>query len=81
MAKVVKKLPRPTDNKILSSKELGAWIKHIRTKLMLNRKEASLFCNISYSTLLNIENGKGTVSIANYLKVASMLGLKLRIED
>jgi hypothetical protein len=31
--------------------------------------------------LLNIENGKGTVSIENYLKVASMLGLTLTIED
>ncbi|MGK0256477.1 MAG: DNA-binding XRE family transcriptional regulator [Arcobacteraceae bacterium] len=81
MAKVVKRAPRPIENEILSSKELGAWIKHIRTKLMLNRKEAALFCNIAYSTLLNIENGKGTVSIENYLKVASMLGLKLRLED
>ena len=81
MAKIVRKLPRPDENKILSSVELGAWIKHIRTKLMLTRKEASLFCNISYSTLLNIENGKGTVSIENYLKVASMLGLTLTIED
>ena len=81
MAKVVRKLPRPVENKIFSSKELGAWIKHVRTNLMLNRKEASLFCNISYTTLLNIENGKGTVSIENYLKVASMLGLKLTIED
>ena len=81
MAKVVKKSPRPIDNKVLSSKELGSWIKHSRTKLMLNRKDASLFCNISYTTLLNIENGKGTVSIENYLKVASMLGLTLTIKD
>ncbi len=81
MAKVVKKSPRPTETKILNSKDLGVWIKHARTKSMLTRQEAADFCNISYNTFKNIEDGKETVSIEKYLKVFAMLGLTLNIED
>lgn len=81
MAKVVKKTPRPNETKILNSKELGLWVKHIRTKSELTRQDAANFCNISYNTFNNIENGKESVSIEKYLKVLAMLGLTLHIEE
>lgn len=81
MAKVVKQTPRPKEKKILISKDLGLWIKHARTKSMLTRQEAASFCNMSYNTFKNIEDGKDTVSIEKYIKVLTMFGLSLSIED
>ncbi len=81
MAKIVKKIPQPTQTKISSSRDLGLWIKHLRTKAMLNRQEAADFCNISYNTFKNIEDGKVSVSIEKYLKVSKMLGLTLKVEE
>ncbi len=81
MAKVVKQTSQPTQTKILNSKELGSWIKYARTKSMLTRQEAADFCNMSYNTFKNIEDGKATVSIEKYLKASKMLGLSLSIEE
>ena len=81
MAKIVKKTPHPNKTKIVNSKELGLWIKYIRTKSELTRQDAADFCNISYNTFNNIENGKESVSIEKYLKVLTMLGLTLNIEE
>ena len=77
MAKKVKISEKPTNNKITDVIDIGQTIKYKRTLLGLTRQEAADFCNISYITLQNIENGSEKSGVGNVLKVMMRLGITI----
>lgn len=60
-------------NKIL--KQLGENIKLARLRRKLSTQQISERAGISRTTLYEIERGKSTVSMNNFIKVLSVLGL------
>ncbi len=79
MAKVVQVSEKPISNIINNELDIAKAIKFQRTSLGLSRQEVADFCNISYKTLENIENGNKACRIGNIIKVASKLGVQLTI--
>jgi len=77
MAKNVKLSKEPIHNKIKDTKDIGQSIKYKRTLLGLTRQEVADFCNISYITLQNIENGSEKTGVGNVLKVMMRLGIEI----
>jgi transcriptional regulator with XRE-family HTH domain len=77
MAKNVKISDKPNSNKIIDVKDIGKIVKYKRTLLGLTRQEVADFCNLSYITLQNIENGSEKTGLANVLKVMIRLGIEL----
>jgi len=77
MAKNVKISVEPISNKIKDVKDIGKIVKYKRTLLGLTRQEVADFCNISYITLQNIENGSEKTGLGNVLKVMIRLGIEI----
>jgi len=75
MAKTVQVSDKPTTNIVNNEIDIAKAIKYQRTTLGLTRQEVADFCNISYKTLENIENGNKACHIGNILKVVSKLGI------
>ena len=64
----------PKAQKILS--QLGENIRLARLRRKLSTEQVSERANIGRSTLWKIEEGKGSVSMGNYLQVLYVLGLE-----
>jgi len=64
----------PKTQKILS--QLGENIRLARLRRKLSTEQVSERANIGRSTLWKIEEGKGSVSMGNYLQVLFVLGLE-----
>jgi transcriptional regulator with XRE-family HTH domain len=80
MAKRVKSIPTPKQDGYLTKELLGEFIRAKRTQEGLKMHDVAMLCGISIDTLTNIETAKANVRLDLILKVAQMLGVKLKVE-
>lgn len=59
---------------------LGKTIKARRQQLGLTQQELADLSGVGINTLVAMERGKGNPSVGTFQKVASVLGLELRLE-
>ena len=71
---------KPESELITELENLGLSIRYKRTSLGKSIQSTASLCNISPRTLHNMEKGVD-VKFSNVLKVASMLGLEIKISD
>lgn len=60
--------------------EIGLTIRTRRTRLGITQQTLADLAEVGINTVVAIERGKGNPSIATLSKIASVLGLKLRLE-
>lgn len=60
-------------------KKLGEQITKRRELLSLSQKDVATAVNLSDATIRFIERGRPGVSIANWIKVADLLGLEIQV--
>ena len=60
-------------------KKLGEQITKRRELLSLTQKDVATAVNLSNTTIQFIERGRPGVSIANWIKVADLLGLEIQV--
>ncbi|HMT96411.1 MAG TPA: helix-turn-helix transcriptional regulator [Ferruginibacter sp.] len=60
-------------------KKLGEQITKRRELLSLTQKDVATAVNLSDATIRFIERGRPGVSIANWIKVADLLGLEIQV--
>ena len=76
------KIPKPPEfEKISNEVEFGNLIRYKRTKIGLTVVKAAALCNISDTTLTKLENGYLGTRLSTALKVAKMLGIKIKFEE
>jgi transcriptional regulator with XRE-family HTH domain len=69
--------PFPSEPLLQQPAEFGAAIRSARTSAGLTLEDAAAGLGISKQTLLNLERGKGTVSLGTALDAAVQLGVAL----
>ncbi|QAR32702.1 helix-turn-helix domain-containing protein [Geovibrio thiophilus] len=80
MAKKIIKAEMPEPQLLRSAEVLGEFIRAARTGSSLTVHDAAALCNVSVSTITNLENAKADVKFSTVLQVCRMLGVTLRIE-
>jgi len=60
-------------------KQLGAYVERRRDYLKMTQKDLCNIAGISDATLRKIEQGKSGVAIQNWMMVADILGLELKL--
>ncbi|PLX70375.1 MAG: XRE family transcriptional regulator [Denitrovibrio sp.] len=80
MAKRIIKEEIPEAQQLVDAEVLGKFIRAARTNSNLTIHDAAAICNVSVSTMTNLENAKADVKFSTVLKVCKMLGITLRIE-
>lgn len=80
MAKRIVKKEIPEAQQLVNAEILAQFIKAARTNSNLTIHDAAAICNVSVSTMTNLENAKADVKFSTVLKVCKMLGITLRIE-
>ena len=81
MAKKVIQTDKPLSNKVMSTKDFGAFIKYKRTSNGLSIEQAAQLCNINHLTLSKLEKGSQGVRMSTALEVAMMFGLNVLVEE
>lgn len=61
--------------------EIGQTIRTRRTRLGITQQTLADLAEVGINTVVAIERGKGNPSVATLAKIASVLGLKLRLES
>ena len=61
--------------------ELGKLIKNTRKAQKLTQKDLALVAGMSVRLIVELENGKRGVSIESIIKLCSLLGMKIDIEQ
>jgi len=80
MAKRIVKMEIPEAQQMNDAETLAKFIKAARTNNNLTVHDAAAICNVSVSTMTNLENAKADIKLSTVLKVCKMLGITLRIE-
>ena len=80
MAKRIVKREIPEAQQLKDAEVLAQFITAARTNSDLTVHDAAAICNVSVSTMINLENAKADVKFSTVLKVCGMLGIILRIE-
>ncbi|MGE4466127.1 helix-turn-helix domain-containing protein [Sphaerochaeta sp.] len=80
MAKKIVKIEIPSAQQLSDAEVLAKFIRAARTNSNLTIHDAAAICNVSVSTMTNLENAKADVKLSTVLNVCEMLGIKLRIE-
>jgi len=80
MAKTIVKTEIPVSQQLSDAEVLAKFIRAARTNSNLTIHDAAAICNVSVSTMTNLENAKADVKFSTVLKVCKMLGITLRIE-
>jgi len=80
MAKRIVKEDVPEAQQLVDAEILAQFIRAARTNSDLTIHDAAAICNVSVSTMTNLENAKADVKFSTVLKVCRMLGITLRIE-
>lgn len=80
MAKTIVKTEIPVSQQLSDAEVLAKFIRAARTNSNLTIHDAVAICNVSVSTMTNLENAKADVKFSTVLKVCKMLGITLRIE-
>ena len=80
MAKRIVKERIPEAQQLANADVLAKFIRAARTNSDLTVHDAAAICNVSVSTMTNLENAKADVKFSTVLKVCKMLGITLRIE-
>ena len=63
----------------MNKAEIGRYVVERRQPLEISQTRLAALCGVSVHTLSNLETGNGNVTIDILLKVADVLGLKVRI--
>ncbi len=80
MAKRIVKEEIPENQQLSDAEVLAKFIRAVRTNSNLTIHDAAAICNVSVSTMTNLENAKADVKFSTVLKVCKLLGITLRIE-
>lgn len=80
MAKTIVKMEIPVSQQLSDAEVLAKFIRATRTNSNLTIHDTAAICNVSVSTMTNLENAKADVKFSTVLKVCRMLGITLRIE-
>ena len=64
---------------MMNKKEIGKAIAERRDTLAITQARLSKLSGISVHTLSNLETGQGNVTLETLLKVAAILGFKVRV--
>ncbi len=65
---------------ILSCKDLGAIVHQSRKSQNFTQKQLAAICGVGERFVVDLEKGKPTCAIDKVLRVAQMLGIKLRVQ-
>ena len=63
----------------MNKAEIGRYIIERRDTLRISQADLAELSEISVHTLSNLETGKGNVTLDTLLKVAGVLGLKVKV--
>lgn len=69
-----------SNERIFASKDLGRAIKAARAQRGLNQIELAQHANVSRGVVQKLEEGRGTVSLDNALKLLNILSLDLVVQ-
>jgi transcriptional regulator with XRE-family HTH domain len=64
----------------MSLKEIGEILKHRRQLLKLRQEDVAEISGVTIRSLHSIEQGRGNPSFATLEKIASVLGMEVKIE-
>lgn len=64
----------------IEMKEIGQTIKKRRVQLGITQQTLADLAEVGINTIVAIERGKGNPSVVTLQKIASVLGLELRLE-
>ena len=65
--------------KVITAEDIGRVIRQKRKEDGLTLEEASAICEVSYTFLSALENGKETVRLNKVLQVTKCLGIELEV--
>lgn len=65
---------------LMTTKQIGEYIKVRRDLLRLQQKDLSELSGVSLRTIIQIENGKGNPSLTTLCKIAEVLGSEVELK-